>query len=205
MLVVPVWMDDERQLDGEVAKLSDTLTLLNEQSLFGGRLMALRLTERGWTPLVYDVGERQFVPAQGNGLQARRLPAGLELTWQLDDLPSDEEERMGLDQVAERLVSDNPFGGGEEQGQGGLLDEERARAEERAGRTTTSRTRSCPRCSSSPAARPRRSPSPCVPATASTWKPAAGSAPWARCAIRTTRKRKRRSPPRTTSPTTTIN
>ncbi|MBF1801406.1 prepilin-type N-terminal cleavage/methylation domain-containing protein [Alloalcanivorax profundimaris] len=133
VLVVPVWMDDERQLDGEVAKLSDTLTLLNEQSLFGGRLMALRLTERGWTPLVYDVGERQFVSAQGNGLQARRLPAGLELTWQLDDLPSDEEERMGLDQVAERLVSDNPFGGGEEQGQGGLLDEERARAEERAG------------------------------------------------------------------------
>lgn len=131
VLVVPVWMDDERQLDGEVAKLSDTLTLLNEQSLFGGRLMALRLTERGWTPLVYDVGERQFVPAQGNGLQARRLPAGLELAWQLDDLPSDEEERMGLDQVAERLVSDSPFGGGDEQGQGGLLDEERARAEER--------------------------------------------------------------------------
>ncbi|WP_274380664.1 prepilin-type N-terminal cleavage/methylation domain-containing protein [Alloalcanivorax marinus] len=131
VLVVPVWMDDERQLDGEVARLTDTLTLLNEQSLFGGRLMALRLTDQGWTPLVYDVGARQFVPAQGNGLQARRLPAGLELAWQFDDLPADEEERMGLDQVAERLVSDSPFGGNDDEGRGGLLEEERARAGER--------------------------------------------------------------------------
>lgn len=131
VLVVPVWMDDERQLDGEVARLTDTLTLLNEQSLFGGRLMALRLTDRGWTPLVYDVVGREFVPAEGNGLKARELPAGLELAWQFDDLPLDEEEeRMGLDQVAERLVSDSPFGG-DRDGGGGLLDEERERAGER--------------------------------------------------------------------------
>ncbi|GAA5118732.1 prepilin-type N-terminal cleavage/methylation domain-containing protein [Alloalcanivorax gelatiniphagus] len=124
VLVVPVWMDDERQLDGEVARLSDTLTLLNEQSLFGGRLMALRLTDQGWTPLVYDVGERRFVPAQGNGLQARRLPEALELTWQFDELPTDDEEQLGLDQVAERLVTDSPFGDDR-----GLLSEERERAD----------------------------------------------------------------------------
>lgn len=120
VLVVPVWMDDERQLDDEMARFADVLTLLNEQSLFGGRLMALRLTDQSWTPLVYDVGERRFVPAQGNGLQARRLPESLELTWQLDDLPREDEEQLGLDQVAERLVSDDPFGDDR-----GLLSDER--------------------------------------------------------------------------------
>jgi len=128
VLVVPVWMDDERQLDDEMARFADVLTLLNEQSLFGGRLMALRLTDQSWTPLVYDVGERRFVPAQGNGLQARRLPGSLELTWQLDDLPREDEEQLGLDQVAERLVSDDPFGDDR-----GLLSDERERADRRDG------------------------------------------------------------------------
>lgn len=112
VLVVPVWVDDQRQLDSESASLADTLTLLNEQSLFSGRLMALRVTERGWTPLVYDVGTRTFVPAQGNGLQAHRLPEGLELTWQYDDLPGDvREERISLQDAARQLVSEDPFGG----------------------------------------------------------------------------------------------
>lgn len=129
VLVVPVWVDDQRQLDSESASLADTLTMLNEQSLFSGRLMALRVTERGWTPLTYDVGERAFVPAQGNGLQANRLPESLELTWQYDDLPDDdEEERISLQDAAKQLVSDDPFGGDE-----GLLDAERERAEERDG------------------------------------------------------------------------
>ncbi|HAS29003.1 MAG TPA: type II secretion system protein GspH, partial [Alcanivorax sp.] len=44
VLVVPVWVDDQRQLDSESASLADTLTMLNEQSLFSGRLMALRVT-----------------------------------------------------------------------------------------------------------------------------------------------------------------
>ncbi len=127
VLVVPVWVDDQRQLDSESASLADTLTMLNEQSLFSGRLMALRVTERGWTPLTYDVGERQFVPAQGNGLQANRLPESLELSWQYDDLPEDQdEERLSLQDAAKQLVSDDPFGGDE-----GLLDAERRRAEER--------------------------------------------------------------------------
>ncbi|MEP5461208.1 MAG: type II secretion system protein, partial [Marinobacter alexandrii] len=112
VLVVPVWVDDQRQLDSESASLADTLTMLNEQSLFSGRLMALRVTERGWTPLTYDVGERAFVPAQGNGLQANRLPESLELTWQYDDLPDDDdEERMSLQDAAKQLVTDDPFGG----------------------------------------------------------------------------------------------
>jgi|TARA_R100001143_G_scaffold45911_1_gene41122 general secretion pathway protein H len=112
VLVVPVWVDDQRQLDSESASLADTLTMLNEQSLFSGRLMALRVTEQGWTPLSYDVGERAFVPAQGNGLQANRLPESLELTWQYDDLPdNDQEERVSLQDAAKQLVTDDPFGG----------------------------------------------------------------------------------------------
>ena len=131
VLVVPVWVDDQRQLDSESASLADTLTMLNEQSLFSGRLMALRVTERGWTPLTYDVGERAFVPAQGNGLQANRLPESLELTWQYDDLPDDDdEERVSLQDAAKQLVSDDPFGG---DGQG-LLGEERNRDEPEDGR-----------------------------------------------------------------------
>jgi len=126
VLVVPVWVDDQRQLDSESASLADTLTMLNEQSLFSGRLMALRVTEQGWTPLTYDVGERAFVPAQGNGLQANRLPESLELTWQYDDLPdNDQEERVSLQDAAEQLVSDDPFGGGE-----GLLSEDRDEPED---------------------------------------------------------------------------
>jgi len=128
VLVVPVWVDDQRQLDSESASLADTLTMLNEQSLFSGRLMALRVTERGWTPLTYDVGERAFVPAQGNGLQANRLPESLELTWQFDDLPdNDQEERVSLQDAAKQLVSEDPFGGDE-----GLLGDDRdARGGER--------------------------------------------------------------------------
>ncbi|HEX5677361.1 MAG TPA: type II secretion system protein [Alcanivorax sp.] len=122
VLVVPVWVDDQRQLDSESASLADTLIMLNEQSLFSGRLMALRVTERGWTPLTYDVGQREFVPAQGNGLQANRLPEGLELTWQYDDLPDDSQgERVSLQDAAKQLVSDDPFGGDDE----GLLGDDR--------------------------------------------------------------------------------
>ncbi|HAD46297.1 MAG TPA: type II secretion system protein GspH [Alcanivorax sp.] len=131
VLVVPVWVDDQRQLDSESASLADTLTMLNEQSLFSGRLMALRVTERGWTPLTYDVGERAFVPAQGNGLQANRLPESLELTWQYDDLPDDEdEERVSLQDAAKQLVSDDPFGGDDQ----GLLGDDRDRDEPEDGR-----------------------------------------------------------------------
>ena len=127
VLVVPVWVDDQRQLDSESASLADTLTMLNEQSLFSGRLMALRVTERGWTPLTYDVGERAFVPAQGNGLQANRLPESLELTWQYDDLPDNEdEERVSLQDAAEQLVSDDPFGGDDQ----GLLGDDRDEPED---------------------------------------------------------------------------
>ena len=112
VLVVPVWVDDSRQLDGEVAQLSDTLTMLSEESLFSGKLMALRLTDTGWTPLVYDVIERRFVPVQSNGLQARSLPESLELSWQLDELESDNEDTVTLGQMAEKLVGNDPFGRG---------------------------------------------------------------------------------------------
>jgi len=131
VLVVPVWVDDQRQLDSETASLADTLTMLNEQSLFSGRLMALRVTERGWTPLTYDVGERAFVPAQGNGLQANRLPESLELTWQYYDLPDDDqEERVSLQDAAKQLVSEDPFGGDDQ----GLLGDDRDRDQREGGR-----------------------------------------------------------------------
>lgn len=130
VLVVPVWVDDSRRLDGEVARLSDALTMLSEESLFSGRLMALRVSDTGWEPLVYDVVARRFVPAAGNGLQARELPGSLELSWQLDELDNDDGDTVTLDQVAEQLVSSDPFG----RNGRGLFDQKKETPEERKAR-----------------------------------------------------------------------
>lgn len=130
VLVVPVWTDDGRQLDTNVAKLTDQLVLLNEQSLFSGRLMAMRFTERGWTPVEYDVGARVFRPAEGNGLSAESLPEGIELLWGVEELERDEDDRVtpvNLGDVAKRLVDDSKFSGGI-----GLLDKEQSEKDEQA-------------------------------------------------------------------------
>lgn len=125
VLVVPVWTDDARELDSQAARLSDTLTTLSEDSLFSGKLMALRITDSGWTPVQYNVAERRFVPAEGEGLQAQRLPDNLELTWQSDQLGGQDDQggqTVTLKQAAQRLVAQDPFGGGH-----GLLADDKER------------------------------------------------------------------------------
>ncbi len=109
VLTVPVWTDDSRELDTQSSRLSDTLTMLSEQSLFSGKLLALRLTDHGWTPLQYDVGQRRFVPADGEGLKAQSLPPGLELSWQIDQLPQEDEQSVTLAQAAKRMIAQDPF------------------------------------------------------------------------------------------------
>lgn len=109
VLTVPVWTNDSRELDTQTGRLSDTLTMLSEQSLFSGKLLALRLTDNGWTPLQYKVGERQFVPADGEGLKAQSLPAGLELSWQIDQLPQEDEQTITLAQAAKQMIAQDPF------------------------------------------------------------------------------------------------
>ena len=109
VLTVPVWTNASRELDTQTGRLSDALTMLSEQSLFSGKLLALRLTDSGWTPLQYKVGERRFVPADGEGLKAQSLPAGLELSWQIDQLPQEDEQTVTLAQAAKRMVAQDPF------------------------------------------------------------------------------------------------
>lgn len=111
------WASDDRQLEEEVARLEDTLALLNERSLFSGQLLALRLETTGWTPLAYDRVEGDFRPVDDTALKAHRLPPSLELVWELDDLG---EEQASLSDVAENLVQDDVMAGAGEE----LLDDE---------------------------------------------------------------------------------
>lgn len=110
VLVVPVWTDDSRELDREAGRLSDTLTMLSEDSLFSGKLMALRVTDSGWAPLQYDVASSRFVPAEGEGLQAQSLPDSLEMSWQSDQLAGQDQQTPTLQQAAQHLVAQDPFG-----------------------------------------------------------------------------------------------
>lgn len=115
------WVSDDNQLDQEVARLQDTLELMNESSLFSGQLMALRLRHNGWTPLAYDREEQQFMPVNRPGVERRDLPASLELVWQLDNsdnLDQRGEKQLSLKDVAEKLVEDDPMG----EAGGALLD-----------------------------------------------------------------------------------
>lgn len=116
VLVVPTWSSDSRRLDDTAGKLSDTLTALNEDSLFSGKLLALRLTSSGWTPLQFDVKQRRFEPAEGEDLKPFTLPPGLTLSW-VSDQPDeqigsgDPQQTVTLKQAARSLVAQDPFGG----------------------------------------------------------------------------------------------
>ena len=95
-----------------------------------GGLRLRRASRRGpaATALFLEAAALHFVASE---LQANRLPESLELTWQYDDLPDDEnEERVSLQDAAEQLVSDDPFGGDEQ----GLLGDDRDRDEREDGR-----------------------------------------------------------------------
>ncbi|MDX1804449.1 MAG: prepilin-type N-terminal cleavage/methylation domain-containing protein [Alcanivorax sp.] len=96
------WVNDDKKLEQETARLKDTVSLLNERSLFSGDLMALLLRDDGWTPMVYDREQHKFVAVQITGLKAHDLPSSLELSWQLDELADD--QQVSLQDVARKLV-----------------------------------------------------------------------------------------------------
>ena len=68
------WTSDDRQLEQESARLKDTLSLLNERSLFSGQLLALRLRHDGWEPRAYDIAAADFMPIEDHARQPRPIP-----------------------------------------------------------------------------------------------------------------------------------
>lgn len=98
------WTLSEDGLEEESSRLRDTLELLNEESLFSGHLLALRLRSDGWTPLVYDRDEKAFIAIDNTSLKGRSLGAELTLEWQVDVLEDDE---IALSAVAENLVKED--------------------------------------------------------------------------------------------------
>jgi general secretion pathway protein H len=74
---------------------------MNEQSLFRGDLLALRLDVDGWQPLLYDIDAAEFVPLPAP-LARRRLDASLQLEWQLQERR--DRDRPALTEVADRLL-----------------------------------------------------------------------------------------------------
>ena len=109
------WTSDDRQLEQATARLRDTVTLLNERSLFSGQLMALRLEHNGWTPLAYDRVEGEFLPVDDTSLKPYSMPASLELVWQIDELDDAEgQEQATLEDVAKVLVEDDVMAGSDD-------------------------------------------------------------------------------------------
>ncbi|MFN3713206.1 MAG: type II secretion system minor pseudopilin GspH [Alcanivoracaceae bacterium] len=82
-------------------ELVDVFSLMTEQSLFRGDLLALRLDADGWQPLRYDVDTAEFVPLPAP-LAPRRLDESVQLEWQLHE--NRDRDRPSLSQVADILL-----------------------------------------------------------------------------------------------------
>lgn len=62
---------------------ADTVTLMSENSLFRGELLALRLSDTGWQPLGYQVGDAAFIPLV-KPLTEIKLENDVRLTWRVE-------------------------------------------------------------------------------------------------------------------------
>ena len=85
------------------ARFSDTIALMSEHSLFRGELLALRLTESGWTPLGYSVATAEFVPLAAP-LAATELEEGVRLDWKIEE--GRNPDRLEIADVGASLISD---------------------------------------------------------------------------------------------------
>ena len=66
------------------AQFTDVITLMTENSLFRGELLALRMQNAGWEPLRFDVTTGEFVPLAAP-LVATELVEGVGLEWLLEE------------------------------------------------------------------------------------------------------------------------
>src|SRR5690554_5394149 len=87
----------------------DTMTLMSENSLFRGELLALRLTESGWQPLGFHVGEAEFVPL-AKPLTETKLENDVRLEWLVEQTER-AGERVQIADVGANLISDELMSG----------------------------------------------------------------------------------------------
>ncbi|MDF1630243.1 MAG: prepilin-type N-terminal cleavage/methylation domain-containing protein [Alcanivoracaceae bacterium] len=85
------------------ARFSDTVALMSENSLFRGELLALRLSDTGWTPLGFDVANSEFVPL-ASPLAETELEQGILLEWKMEE--SRNPDRPDIAEVGASLISD---------------------------------------------------------------------------------------------------
>jgi general secretion pathway protein H len=86
------------------AQFSDVVTLMTENSLFRGELLALRLQYSGWEPLRFDVTTGEFMPLT-KPLQATALVDGVGLEWLLEE--GRDRDRPDIAEAGAGLISDD--------------------------------------------------------------------------------------------------
>ncbi|MCC1498107.1 prepilin-type N-terminal cleavage/methylation domain-containing protein [Alcanivorax sp. 1008] len=84
-------------------RFSDTVALMSENSLFRGELLALRLSDTGWTPLGFDVANSEFIPL-ASPLTETELEQGVLLEWKMEE--SRNPDRPDIADVGASLISD---------------------------------------------------------------------------------------------------
>ena len=73
-------------LDGASERLSSSLSLLSENSVFRGQLLAMGLRPNGYTPLRYDIATNAFIPLTADqSFAAVDFDDNLVFEWQLDE------------------------------------------------------------------------------------------------------------------------
>jgi general secretion pathway protein H len=88
---------------------TDTIALMSENSLFRGELLALRLTETGWQPLGYHVGDAEFVPLL-TPLSEQTLEDDVRLAWLVEQAERSD-ERVQIADIGASLISDEVVAG----------------------------------------------------------------------------------------------
>lgn len=73
-------------LEDSARRLTGTLELLRERSLFRSEVLALRLSAHGYTPLRYDIDKQAFTELETDRLAAVELTEDISLEWDMDGL-----------------------------------------------------------------------------------------------------------------------
>lgn len=90
-------------------RFTGTVTLMSENSLFRGELLALRLTDSGWQPLAFHVGESEFVPLV-KPLSETKLESDVRLEWRVEQEKRSEDNAQIAD-IGASLISDEVIAG----------------------------------------------------------------------------------------------
>lgn len=98
-----------RDFDWQAERLRDTIQRLNENSLFRGELLALRLSDEGYLPLRYEPELAGFVLAEDSrgALDEFELPEGIVLEWEVEEIDEEDPDAVDLADVAEARLLRN--------------------------------------------------------------------------------------------------